>query len=399
MNTDRERPKITRNHTPTTPRDSTSIMRGSSTGRRAHSGDHRGDRSRNIRDEAGTVGRSSLTPRQPVQSRIDHFFSPAPITHHDRPALTRVDNIQDGRQGDDSTLRDLQIDGDSVGDLAGDIEPPNSARTGVADEGSSDEGSSDEGSRFTRSRFTPETDDDLSDELSGWEDMMESEAEESIQDEGTDWDEGEADVLLEASDELQKGNTQADSLGHQPCADTDIYSTVSGMKLVVVDCFEELFTPERDELDGAREIRDAINTGMDRRWPFIEAARAHRALKTCMHLEPGTLLYGRLFMRLASALIKAFKLRGTLDEQKCVFLMEATRSFEVHIEESIPSCYFDDLHLLPQLFHADLLITKLVHVSFPHVSYSPSQGRVHTDQRQETHRSRTMAASAKAGEP
>lgn len=355
-------------------------MRGGSISKRARSGDQRGDGSRNIRDEAGTVGRSTLTRRQPVQSTIDNFFTTAPIIHHDRSDPTRLDNnsldIQDGREGDASTLRDLHVDGDSVGDPASDLEFPSSARTGVADEDSNDQGS-----RFTRSRFIPDADEAPSDDSSEWEDMMESEAEESTQDEGTDWDEGEADDLPEASDELQQGATQADSLGNQPHTDTDIYSTVSGMKLVVVDCFEELFTPERDEINEAREIQDAIDTGMDRRWPFIEAARAHRALKTCMHLEPGTMLYGRLFMRLASALIKAFELRGTLDEQKCVFLMEATRSFEVHIEESIPSCYFDGLHLLPQLFHADLLITKLVHVSFPHLSYNPSQGRVHTDQR------------------
>lgn len=361
---DRERPMITGNDTSTASRNSPSTMRGGSIRNRTPSGGHKGGGPRHNRDEADTAGTSTLTRHKPVQSTIDDFFGQGLTAHHDRPASTRSFqnslDMQDHRRGH-SSLPESHVDGDSASDM--EIPSP-------AEETSSDEASE-------------------------WEDTAtDSESEESLQDERTDWDEREADSLLEAFGELQTGGTEADSpgarndraskptspgrptdavVGHQPQTDTDIYSSVSGMKLVVVDCFEELFASEWEALDEARETQDAIDTGMDPQWAFLKAARAHRALKKCLHLDPGTTLYERLFTRLSSALVKAFEVRGTREQQKAVFLMEATLSFEVWVKDNIPKCYFDCLHLIPQLIDADLLVTKLIHVSFCPTQLQPTR--------------------------
>lgn len=88
------------------------------------------------------------------------------------------------------------------------------------------------------------------------------------------------------------------------------------MSLAAVDCSEELYTPEKHELNTDREIDEAIKSGVDPRRTFIEASRTYRALNTCVSLNPRTALYGRLFVRLASALLKASKTKGTAAQQK-----------------------------------------------------------------------------------
>lgn len=349
-------------------------MRGGSTGKRGHSGDRKGGGSRHIRDETDTAGTSPLTRHRPVHSTT-------PVTQHGRPASTRLEHnslgIQDDRKGDDSTSPESHADSDS----AGDMEPRRPARARIYQEISSDGGSS----------FSPDA--DLSDGSSGLEDEPpECEDGEGPQDESAGSDEGEGDSLLAASDDTRMGSTEDhspgargdgasepppgrttdDAVGRQSHLDTDIYSSGSGMRLVVVDCFEELFDPDLDLIDAAREIKDAIETGMNSRWGFLEAARTHRALNKCMNLAPGTVLYERLFMRLASALVKAFQVGGTPEQQKSVFLMEATASFEVRVEKTTPMYIFDNLILTPGLFHADLLITKLIHVSFPQSQLQPT---------------------------
>lgn len=67
-----------------------------------------------------------------------------------------------------------------------------------------------------------------------------------------------------------------------------------------------------------------------------DSDRALRALKNCMSLDPPTKLYQRLFITLASALVKAFETKGTPLQQKCVFLMESTLAFECVQTESGP---------------------------------------------------------------
>lgn len=334
-------------------------MRGGSTGKRGHSGDRKGGGSRHTRDEAETTGTSPST-------RLEHNSL----------------GIRDDRQGDDSSRPESHVDSDSAGDSAGDMEPRRPARARIYQEISSDGGSC----------FSPDA--DLSDGSSGLEDEPpESEDGEGPQDENSVSDGGEGDSLLAASDDARMGSTEDhspgargdgasepppgrttdDAVGRQSHLDTDIYSSGSGMRLVVVDCFEELFDPDRDPIDAAREIKDAIETGMNSRWGFLEAARAHRALNKCMNLAPGTVLYERLFMRLASALVKAFQVWGTPEQQKSVFLMEATANFEVRVEEGAPIYKFDNLILEPGLFHADLLVTKLIHVSFPQSQLQPAR--------------------------
>lgn len=138
------------------------------------------------------------------------------------------------------------------------------------------------------------------------------------------------------------------------------------MALVVVDCFEELFTRQRFLLDHAREIREAVKSGIDPKWNLLEAARAHRALNDCMKLGPQTKLYDILFVTLASALVKAFEIKeGSLLERKCVFLLELTPSFELlrHSRTGRYTYYFDGLRLVDPLFNAGFLITKLIHAS------------------------------------
>lgn len=149
----------------------------------------------------------------------------------------------------------------------------------------------------------------------------------------------------------------------RPPANIELYSTASRMVMVVVDCFDELFTPRRRELDVHGEIEDAINTGMSPRWSLIEAARTHRALNTCMRLQPGTVLYETIFTRLTKALRKAFSIQGTDEQQKAVFLMETTTAFDVVTMQGRTEYYFDNLNLVHPLFHADILITRVLHVS------------------------------------
>lgn len=343
---------LTVDHTSTASRDSPSTMRGGSTRNRGPSGYRKGGSSWHIRDEAGTAGTSTSTRHRPPQPTIDDFFGPGRITQNDPPASISLDRDSlDGRKGHDSSRPDLHANenpaSNSASDSASDIELPSHARAGIAEEVLDGE----------CSNYGPGADGALSDGSSEWEDEpTETDAEEGTQDERNDGDKREGD---------SPGYTIDNGMGHQTRTDTDIYSSASGMRLVVVDCFEELFDPERDALDETRETQDAIDTGMDPRWAFVEAARAHRALNNCMHLEPGTVLYERLFTRLTSALIKAFEVGGTQEQQKCVFLREATSTFDVQVKGIVPEYYFDDLHLVPQLFHADLLVTKLVHVRFP----------------------------------
>lgn len=188
-----------------------------------------------------------------------------------------------------------------------------------------------------------------------------------------------------------------DGAGQPPRANGDLYNTASGMGLVVVDCFEEMFTPGFTIKDSNKEIQEAIQSGMDPERACIEAARAHRALSTCMRLPTGLVLYERLFSRLTSALHKARKIRGTAEEQKSVFLMEATAKFEVEIEGCLTEYYFDDLHLEPSLFHADLLVTKLVQVGRP-THPRPTGRRASTYSLAEAHCSRAMAQRAQGRE-
>lgn len=158
-------------------------------------------------------------------------------------------------------------------------------------------------------------------------------------------------------------NPDSDAVGSQVATKVELYSAASGMPLTVAECLEELFSPKRHELDTEEEVREAILSGMDPRWAFIEAVRIHRALKELVGLDPRTALYKRLFLRLTPALIRALKIRGTGAQQKCVFLSEATLLFDVEEKESGPEYYFDGLHLVGSLFNTDILITKLVHVS------------------------------------
>lgn len=184
---------------------------------------------------------------------------------------------------------------------------------------------------------------------------------------------------------------------HQPPANVDLYSSAFGMKLVVVDCFEEMFAPGFSSPNADAEIQEAIQSGMDPEKTFIEAARAHRALSMCMRLPTESVLYKRLFSRLTSALLKVKKVSGTVEERKSVFFLEATGGFDVETEGVIIEQYFDDLHLTPPLFHVDLLVTKLVQVGRPTHPHSNGR-RTLAHSLAEAHCSRTMAPRVPAHE-
>lgn len=117
---------------------------------------------------------------------------------------------------------------------------------------------------------------------------------------------------------------------------------------VIVDCFEDLFNGNLSCVQSTLEQSPA--------------ARVHKALWSCLHLDPKSSLYGQLSKKLTSALENALAHNGPKIDQKVRFLLAAVPEFGTAIDLWKARYTFEGVDLTPGLFHTDLLLTKHIQV-------------------------------------